>query len=48
MNRPMLAASVPPVANNSAPTPTTAAPIGTTLRGPRLSIATPATRLNGE
>ena len=37
-----------PVANSSAPMPTAAAPIGTTLRGPSWSIATPATRLNGE
>ena len=46
--RPTLAASVLPDANSSAPTPTAAAPIGTTLRGPSRSIATPATRLNGE
>ena len=37
-----------PDANSSAPMPTTAAPSGTTLRGPSRSIATPATRLNGE
>ena len=44
----MLAASLLPEANSSAPMPTAAAPIGTTLRGPSRSIATPATRLNGE
>ena len=37
-----------PEANSSAPMPTAAAPIGTTRRGPSRSIATPATRLNGE
>ena len=37
----MLAASLLPVANSSAPMPTAAAPIGTTRRGPSRSIATP-------
>ena len=48
MNRPALASVVFPDANISAPTPTAAAPSGTTRRGPMRSIATPATRLNGE
>ena len=47
-SRPTLASWLLPVENSSAPTPTAAAPIGTTLRGPSRSIATPATRLNGE
>ncbi len=47
-SRPALAIWLFPVANSSAPTPTAAAPSGTTIRGPRRSIATPATRLNGE
>ena len=45
---PGLAAVVLPLLNSSAPTPIHAAPIGITRRGPSLSIATPATRLNGE
>ena len=47
-NLPTLAKSLLPVANSSAPTPTTAAAIGRTRLGPRRSIAAPATRLNGE
>ena len=46
--RPTLANCVLPDANSSAPMPTVAAPIGTTLPGPSRSMATPATRLNGE
>ncbi len=45
---PTLASARLPEANSSAPMPTAAAPIGTTRRGPSRSIATPATRLNGE
>jgi hypothetical protein len=37
-----------PVANSSAPIPTTAAAPGKSRRGPIRSIAAPATRLNGE
>ena len=44
----MLAASLLPVPKSSAPTPTVAAPMGITRRGPTRSIATPAIRLNGE
>ena len=47
-SRPALASVGLPDAKSSAPIPTTAAPIGTTRRGPSRSIATPATRLNGE
>ena len=47
-SRPMLASSLLPVEKSSEPMPTAAAPMGMTLRGPRRSIATPATRLNGE
>jgi hypothetical protein len=46
--RPTFASERLPDANISAPIPTAAAPRGTTRRGPRRSIATPATRLNGE
>src|SRR3954465_15609221 len=42
-NRPMLARPLSPVANSNAPTPTVAAPIGTTFRGPIRSIAAPTT-----
>src|SRR5262249_38880388 len=47
-NRPALATVVLPDAKSSAPTPTAAAPNGTTRRGPGRSIAAPETRLNGE
>ena len=47
-NLPMLAAAMLPVPNNSAPTPTIAAPIGMIRFAPKRSMAAPATRLNGE
>ena len=43
-----LAPATLPVPNISAPTPTSAAPIGMMRLAPNRSMAAPATRLNGE